>query len=190
MATTLLTAEKPIQHDDELTDEQIEALLARATARLHEKSKQLATTSSKPQSLTFPKLDAGKLEQPYVSSKGDITIVDSARLLDQKHRKKAEGARKVEDPITTMKAAEEVRWLRFSLFPGNEEINPNFLILSGLRAPFWLSFRTTESFIFIVTLSHHSSHTLCIVTTYGAVTDSPTEEEGHRWQSLVRSAQD
>lgn len=99
----------PTTVDEELTDEQIEQLLARATARLQEKAKQQQLTKSSTQTLTFPKLDAGQLEKPYVETKGDVATVDASRLLEEKHRKQANGIRKVEDPVTAKKAAAEVR---------------------------------------------------------------------------------
>lgn len=103
----------PTTADEELTDEQIEQLLARATARLQEKAKQQQLTKSNGLSLSFPKLDAGQLEKPYVETKGDVATLDSSRLLDEKHRKQANGIRKVEDPATVKKAAAEVRSKHF-----------------------------------------------------------------------------
>ncbi|KAF2159820.1 hypothetical protein M409DRAFT_70725 [Zasmidium cellare ATCC 36951] len=95
----------PTTADEELTDEQIEQLLARATARLQEKAKQQQLTKSHTQEFKFPKLDAGLLEKPYVETKGDVATVDASRLLEEKHRKQANGTRKVEDPVTAKKAA-------------------------------------------------------------------------------------
>ena len=89
MATTLelQRTEKDKPHsEDDLTDEQIEELLARAAARLQEKAKDRQLTKHTEQSLNFPKLDAGDLEKPYVSTKGDVATIDSSRLLDQRRR--------------------------------------------------------------------------------------------------------
>ncbi|SMR56830.1 unnamed protein product [Zymoseptoria tritici ST99CH_3D1] len=107
--TIIVASKKPTAVlDDELSDEQIEQLLARATARLQEKSKQTQLIQkNESHSYTFPKLDAGALEKPYVTTKGDIATVDSSRLLKEKLRKQAEGIRKVEDPVTSKKALEE-----------------------------------------------------------------------------------
>lgn len=106
----------PTTADEELTDEQIEQLLARATARLQEKAKQQQLTKSTTQTFTFPKLDAGQLEKPYVETKGDVATVDASRLLEEKQRKQANGIRKVEDPVTAKKAAAEVRSAHILLF--------------------------------------------------------------------------
>lgn len=101
---TMLREQGPVQED--LSDEQIEAMLARATERLQQKG-EVAKTGEK-SLYTFPKLNAGKLEKPYVSSKADVASVDASRLLDEKDRKQANGIRKVEDPLTAKKAALEV----------------------------------------------------------------------------------
>lgn len=96
--------------DEELSDSEIDALLARASQRLKEQTqdKQL-TTQSEEQRLTFPKLDAGNLEKPYVDTSGNIAKLNDNRLLEEKHRKKADIIRKVEDPVAAKKAAAEVR---------------------------------------------------------------------------------
>ncbi|KAK0940594.1 dTDP-fucopyranose mutase [Friedmanniomyces endolithicus] len=96
--------------DEDLSDTQIEELLARATARLQQRAntKELATSHAK-HHFTFPKLNPGKLEKPYISTKGDVATVDAKRLLEEKQRKKANTVRKVEDPVTAKKAALEVK---------------------------------------------------------------------------------
>ncbi|KAK1819675.1 dTDP-fucopyranose mutase [Friedmanniomyces endolithicus] len=96
--------------DEDLSDTQIEELLARATARLQQRAntKELATSHPK-QHFNFPKLNTGKLEKPYISTKGDVATVDAKRLLEEKQRKKANMVRKVEDPVTAKKAALEVK---------------------------------------------------------------------------------
>lgn len=112
MDDTIVVASKRAvkSSDEDISDEQIEQLLARATARLQEKSKDSQLTQKTAQhSFHFPRLDAGQLEKPYVSTKGDIATVDASRLLQEKHRKQASVIRKVEDPVTTKAAAAEVR---------------------------------------------------------------------------------
>lgn len=104
--------------DEDLTDEQMEAMLARATARLQQNAKeQQLTSSTGTQSFNFPKLDAGDLDRPYADTKDGITTLDSSRLVDDKQRKQANLARKVEDPLTAKKAAAEVRRCIFLLHP-------------------------------------------------------------------------
>lgn len=134
--------------DDEISDEQIEQLLARATARLQEKSKdsELTQKSTAQHNFHFPRLDAGELKKPYVSTKGDVATLDASRLLQEKQRKQANGIKKVEDPVASKAAAAEVRChiSRLRLLT-MRKIIPIF-ILSRVRAPFWLPFCTTESF--------------------------------------------
>ncbi|KAF2773486.1 Fcf2-domain-containing protein [Teratosphaeria nubilosa] len=107
-ATESAVAHTESAADGDLSDEQIEQLLATASARLQEKShsKDLAKTNPR-NSYTFPKLNAGKLEKPYVSSRGEVALIDAPRLLEQKQRKLADGIRKVEDPVASKKLALE-----------------------------------------------------------------------------------
>lgn len=136
--------------DEDISDEQIEQLLARATSRLQEKSQDNQLTQSTTQhNFHFPRLDAGQLEKPYVSTKNDIATVDASRLLQEKHRKQANGPRKVEDPVISKITAAEVclHSLHPTHHPTMRKIIP-FSILSRVRAPFWLPFCATESFIY------------------------------------------
>ncbi|KAK0319862.1 dTDP-fucopyranose mutase [Friedmanniomyces endolithicus] len=96
--------------EGDLLDDQIEELLARATARLQQKAttQELATSRPK-QHFNFPKLDTGKVEKPYISSKGDVATVDAKRLLEEKQRKQANTVRNVEDPVTAKKTALEAK---------------------------------------------------------------------------------
>ncbi|KAK4570057.1 dTDP-fucopyranose mutase [Recurvomyces mirabilis] len=102
---TAISAERNII-DDELSDEQIEQLLARATARLQQNPDQ-HTVKKRENPYTFPKLNAGELEKPYLHTKGDVVSVDGKGLLEEKHRKQANGIRKVEDPVAAKKVALE-----------------------------------------------------------------------------------
>ncbi|KAK4543120.1 hypothetical protein LTR36_005897 [Oleoguttula mirabilis] len=107
-AEEVLTVAKTADVGGDLSDEQIEELLARATARLQQKANEVVLASSdEKHTFSFPKLNAGKLDKPYVSTKGDIASLDASRLLEEKQRKQANGIRKVEDPVTTKKTALE-----------------------------------------------------------------------------------
>jgi hypothetical protein len=100
------------QGDEDLTAEQIDALLARATARLKAKSQSqdVGTRNEAKETYTFPKLQTGNIEKPYVSTtKRNVATADSARLVDEKQRKKADGIRRVEEPVQARELAKEVR---------------------------------------------------------------------------------
>ena len=94
---------------EDLTDEQMEEMLAQATTRLREKEESAMFKTEAPQKYTFPKMNAGDLEKPYVVTKGHIAEADKARLIDEKYRQAGSLIRKVEDPVTARKLAEEVR---------------------------------------------------------------------------------
>jgi hypothetical protein len=139
---------------EDLTDEQMEEMLAQATTRLREKEESNMFKTDAPQKYTFPKMNAGELEKPYVVTKGHIAEADKARLIDEKYRKTDSLIRKVEDPVTARKLAEEVRSHHT---PHHhhvyEEDIPNFPS-SRVGAPFWCSSAKLRAFIFIVTLRH------------------------------------
>ncbi|GIZ47192.1 hypothetical protein CKM354_001029100 [Cercospora kikuchii] len=92
--------------EDDLTDEQIEQELAAATARLQAQAKDMQLTQqNESKGITFPKLDAGDLPKPYVSTNGHVATIDSSRLVEEKYR--SQQIRKVEDPVVAKKTAEE-----------------------------------------------------------------------------------
>lgn len=141
---------------EDLTDEQMEEMLAQATARLREKQESKMFQTEAPQKFSFPKMDAGTLEKPYVVTKGNIAEADKARLIDQKHRQNDSLIRKVEDPVAAKKIAAEVRshyYLSTSHHVYEEDI-PIFS-LEQSRGTVLVLFCQTESFIF-----HSYSETL------------------------------
>ena len=115
LSSSMATAKSPrktapnLPEEEDLTDEQIGQLLARAAARLKQKSqsKELVQADETLE-YTFPKLQTGHLEKPYVTREGDVATPDASRLLEEKQRKQANEIRKVEDPVTAKKAAVEV----------------------------------------------------------------------------------
>ena len=148
-ATTALERPPDLRLDEDLTDEQIQALLARASARLKEKSisKDVAAVEKR-QSYTFPKLETGKLEKAYVSTTGDVANVDARRMLEEKHRKQANGIRRVEEPVAAKKLAEEVRKKTFLTIRVPMRKTYPKLSLSRARAPFWSAFLPSERILF------------------------------------------
>ncbi len=143
MATTPAAAKvQPSAADEDLTDEQIDQLLARATARLKDKSKadsQDVLKLAAEDTYTFPKLEPCKLEKPYVTQKDGLAAVDGPRLVEERQRKQAtNGVRKVTDPVAVKRMAIEVSHNPSIDVCCNEE-NLSHIILSGVRAPLWLA---------------------------------------------------
>lgn len=135
----------PSQED--LSDEQIEEMLAQATTRLREKEEAKMFQTEAPQKFTFPKMNAGALEKPYVVVKGHVAEADKSRLIDDKHRQTSSLIRKVEDPVTAKKLAAEVRFTPSLLHQPHhvyEEDIPIFS-LEQSRGTVLVSFCQTES---------------------------------------------
>ena len=118
-SAVVTTRQSPAGGGEELSDAQIDQLLAKATARLQQKSTGndlLAPSGDRSKPFYFPKLNTGTLDKPYVSTKDDVTTIDAPRLLAQRLRKQANGFRKVEDPVVAKKLAIEVSPSIESLF--------------------------------------------------------------------------
>lgn len=111
-ATTEVT---PLHNDDEvgdLSDQQIDQLLARASARLKSKppaeSRDLLKLDDDVPAYNLPKLQTGQLEKSYVSQAKGRATLDSKRLVDNKDRDQANIVRKVQNPAAVKLAAIEV----------------------------------------------------------------------------------
>ena len=119
------------QHEEELSDEQMQEMLAQAAKRRQEKASVALfdkDDKDKANQFNFPKLNTGEMVQPYVSNAGDVATVDRSRLLSEQDRKLSNQIRKVEDPVAFKKKTLEVRsdipLLLHSL--AYEENYPNF----------------------------------------------------------------
>lgn len=125
MAATLeLSVAAPSESvDGDLTDEQVETLLARAAARLS----QNPSIIEQDHKFKFPKLNTGALAQPYITSDNGVAQLDSARLLEGRQRQQANAMKKVEDPVAAKRLAVEVCILLpcFIVHPVYEENIPN-----------------------------------------------------------------
>ena len=153
----------PSQED--LTDDQMEEMLAQATTRLREKEEAKMFETEAPQKFTFPKMNAGALEKPYVVVKGHVAEADKSRLIDDKHRQSGSLIRKVEDPVTAKKLAAEVRRILYFTTPHHvyEEDIPIFPS-SRVGAPFWCPSAKLRVHLFIVTLRHF--HHIALLDTH------------------------
>lgn len=88
--------------DEDLTDDQIQALLRDAEVRIRDRN----STSTKDTSFKgLPKLHADAVEKPYIQNEGDVARIDQSRLLPGDQRKLANRIRTVEDPIAVKKRA-------------------------------------------------------------------------------------
>lgn len=105
--TIVVTGPSP-QIEDELSDEQMQQMLARAAKRKQESvSLKLADDGNNKQ-FSFPKLSTGDIAKPYVSTTGDVAQVDSSRLVQEKDRMLANKVRKIEDPVVLKQKKAEV----------------------------------------------------------------------------------
>ena len=98
----LLPAHQPVLEDDtdeDLTDAQVRELLDGAAQRMREK--QAAHLSTTPSNAPFklPKLAAGPVADTYTKTQGNITRLDSSKLMNKRDQVLANGVRKIEDPV-------------------------------------------------------------------------------------------
>ncbi|KAG9660425.1 rRNA-processing protein FCF2, partial [Aureobasidium melanogenum] len=94
------------QHEEELSDEQMQEMLAQAARRRKENASVTLfdkDDKDKANQFNFPKLNTGEMVQPYVSNAGDVATVDRSRLLAEQDRKLSNQIRKVEDPVAVKK---------------------------------------------------------------------------------------
>lgn len=115
--------------DEDMTDEQMQELLAQAAARMQERNSLAFAQEEGHIQTTFPKLSADTVK-PYVTTKGDVAAVDATRLLAEKDRKLSNRIRKVEDPGAVQKRLAEVRRhpLPLPYVLSMRKIFPNFFL--------------------------------------------------------------
>lgn len=94
--------------EDELSDEQMQEMLARAAKRRQEGAALKLAEEDNDKQFAFPKLNTGDIAKPYISTMGDVAQVDSSRLLQEKDRILANKIRKVEDPVVVKNQKAEV----------------------------------------------------------------------------------
>lgn len=93
---------------EDLSPEQIDALLARAEQRLKD-AQQLATSASE-FNLTLPKLRPSSLPSPYVQyQENGVSKAEQKSLVDERQRKLAEKPRVINDPIAEKAKKKEKR---------------------------------------------------------------------------------
>lgn len=100
------------EDDEELTEEQMQALLKQAEVNLRERNSSNSDSQVQLRSAAaefkLPKLNATDVPAPYIQTNGDVARVDPSRLVDAQQRELANSIRKVEDPVAVKKKQIEV----------------------------------------------------------------------------------
>lgn len=95
--------------DTELSEDEIQQLLAQAEERLRVQASSVTTTIKSNDYLPrSAKLDISTLSKSYIHNHGEIAHADARRLLDDNQRRLANGFRKVEDPVALKRRTLEV----------------------------------------------------------------------------------
>jgi hypothetical protein len=108
----LLPAHQRLLEDDtdeeELTDEQVRELLEDASRRLREKQAAGPPKSTSDAPFKLPKLRPGHIADTYTTTKGNITRLDSSKLVNKRDQILANGVKKIEDPVAIKRQKIEV----------------------------------------------------------------------------------
>jgi hypothetical protein len=90
-------SEESVHSDDDLSPEEMTALLLRAADRVS------ARKASAPHRLAsapkLPRLHHPELPIPYIRTAGQVSVADKKALVPESTRNQAEMARKIEDPV-------------------------------------------------------------------------------------------
>ena len=112
-AGSAMSEETLVPEDDDLSDEQIDLLLQRASLRMKSKNGSLATMNDL--AVKLPQLNGAKgLPVPYTTVENGVVKVAEKKTVDEEQRQLAEKARKIEDPVA-MKKGKKERKLEFSI---------------------------------------------------------------------------
>jgi hypothetical protein len=110
---SVLSEETLTPDQDDLSDEQIDFLLQRASLRM--KSKSSALIPSRAPSMNLPQLKGSSaLPTPYTIVQAGVAKTEATRTVNEEQRRLSELPRKVEDPVAVKKAAKKER--TFPLF--------------------------------------------------------------------------
>jgi hypothetical protein len=117
------------EEEEDLSEEQMDALLEAAEARLRQND---SAPRSSGTSYKIPKLQSSGSDTPYVTTEGHVARVDRSKMVDAKTQSAANaGVRKVEDPLVVKRRAEEVCLLcSHLLYPSVYEENFPFKLLT------------------------------------------------------------
>jgi hypothetical protein len=174
--------------DEELTDEQVRELLQDASRRMRESRAAGRPTSTSDVPFKLPKLNPGHVADTYTKTKGNITRLDSSKLVNKRDQVLANGVKKIEDPIAIKRQRQEVckcvKYISTGILPLMITIP---IFSEQTLVPFWVPSCTTEGSIIIVTLRHFTSSTRSFHDLAGNA-DHRIGEESYCWLRLVQLA--
>ena len=107
-AGSVLSEETLVMEDDDLSDEQIDFLLQRASLRMKSKSGALATSDDLAVKLPQPNGAKG-LPAPYTSVENGVAKLAESKMMNEEQRQTAEKPKKIEDPVAAAKKGKKER---------------------------------------------------------------------------------
>jgi hypothetical protein len=156
-------SEESFFSDEDLTPEQIDELLLRASQRLREN--QIAKTQTQTTALTLPKLKHAPLPAPYVQKTGKIARTESKSLVPDSVRSAMDSPRSIIDPVTAKQNRLKGMFIfinmYFAMMKPTDFIR---LLLDAVPGLILSPLCTYESLYIIVTLSISSHPPQCTHT--------------------------
>jgi hypothetical protein len=151
-AGSVLSEETLIPEEDDISDEQIDFLLQRASLRM--KSKSNALTFPETSTTRLPQLKGtSELPAPYTTVQGGVARMEEKKTVNDEQRLLAEKPKKIEDPVSLKRSKKEREFL--TLFLGPKSCfcvmmccESPFASRRRLSAPFWMPSCTDESSFF------------------------------------------
>jgi len=123
-ADTVTRSSGPTDVEEDLTDEQMQALLDQAADRLRQgTSLQTFEDDDEEKQYKFPRLDVGEITQSYVRPHKGVVQMEKVDRHYENQRKSSNQIRKVEDPVAVRQRAAEVCHLWSFHFAYEEDIS-------------------------------------------------------------------
>jgi hypothetical protein len=145
-------SEDSVISDDDLSPEQIDALLKRASDRM--KYEQTGVARHARSVGKLPKLNSASLPPPYVRSDGQIARLEQKTLVSDAQRSLSEKPRKVVDPIVLRKeSSRRGMYIFLSYSYGYEEILSQLSLDADANPILGVGLQPMRVFHIIVTLS-------------------------------------
>jgi hypothetical protein len=105
-------SEDSVYSDEDLTPEEINALLHRAADRI--RSRELTAPQRNTTTFKLPKLDHSALPTPYIRTTGHVSVADQKALVPEATRSTMAKPRTVVDPVTEKAARVKGTYILFS----------------------------------------------------------------------------